>query len=271
MATRAGIRVTGLSGGSASGAAAAQEVLGEAPWTSGAPAAFAAGTLVVVGVPDDALDEAITELAGSRFEADCAVVHLSGIRGRAALEPLAEVGVATGALHPLRSFPTRDPGDRDLEGALVAIEAQGSLDATLRDLAEGLGGRPFALEPGARAAYHLGASVASNTLLAVLDLARAALETAGVPADLATPGLASLMSGTLDNATSQGVADAVTGPVVRGDVQTLSRHLEALDAQFPEHRGLYVALVRGLLAVCERRSDGERAAAVRAWIEEADA
>jgi predicted short-subunit dehydrogenase-like oxidoreductase (DUF2520 family) len=271
MATHAGVRVVGLSGGSAAGAVASQAVLGDIPWTPTAPAAFTGSTLIVVGVPDDALDEAAVELARSDYDAHCAAVHLSGIRGRDALDPLANVSVATGAFHPLMSFPTRDPGEGDLDGALVAIETEASLASSLRDLAQLLGGRPFAIDPSARATYHLGASVASNTLLAVLDLARAAFEAAGVPADLATPGLVSLMSGTLDNAASRGVADAVTGPVARGDVATLRRHLEALDTQLPEHRALYMALVRGLLAVCERRSDAARAAVVRAWIEEAEA
>lgn len=267
---RCGLSVRGLSGGSRPGADAAREVLGDVPWTPDPPQGFEPGTLIIVGVPDDALADAARALVGSTFGDGCGVVHLSGSHGADVLSPVADLGVETGAVHPLRSFPSRDPGEGDLGGVLVAIEARPPFETTLHELATRMGGRAFRLGPDARAAYHLGASVAGNTVIAVLDLARAAFEQAGVPEELAMDGLGMLMTGAIGNATSRGVADALTGPVVRGDVDTLRRHLEVLDKANPDFRHLYLVLVRGLLAVCERRPDADRSAPVRAWLEEVD-
>ncbi|MAG56936.1 MAG: hypothetical protein CMJ83_11635 [Planctomycetes bacterium] len=276
---RCGGRVVGLSGGSKDGARAARAVdgFGDVPWTSGADAASAGippGGCLVIGAPDDALDATIAELAGAfrtsgaSVDPDAFVVHLSGIRGRDALAPLADAGVKTAAFHPLCTFPSRDPGGRDLGGTIVAIEAEADLRDRLFAWARALGGRPFALAAEARGLYHLGAANASNTLLASIDLAAAALAAAGVPDDLAMDGIVAIAQRTLDNARRDGIAVALTGPVVRGDVTTLRRHLDAIDGQLPERRALYLQLVRALVGICRRRDDAARTDAVVRWLEE---
>ena len=268
LAVRTGMTVSGLSGGS--NADEARALLGDVPWTEAPPAVVSAHTLVLVGAPDDALDAAARDLAGCRFDEGCGVIHLSGVRGLEALCPLEEASVTVGAFHPLMSFPTHEPPGQDLGGALVAIEALAPFDAWLTELARKMGGSPFSLGAGSRAAYHLGAAAAGNGILAVLELSCAALRSAGVPQDQALRGLGLLMSGALSNASEKGIPEALTGPVARGDVQTLGRHLAAMEESLPGHRELYLALVRGLAAVCEQPSHDRTSGAVQNWLGEVD-
>ena len=270
-----GVPTVSLSGGSRVGADAARAVLGDSmPWTASAidASVLDSGTLIVVGTPDDAIASAATDLAAAASGAGrgrgLAIVHLSGLHDASVLSAMADHGAVPGGFHPLRSFATRDDTAPDLAGALVAVEADDSLAPALHGWATQIGGRPFALTASARPLYHLGAATAGNTVLAVLDLAASALAAAGVPGDLATAGLATLMHGALDNAARTDVASSLTGPVVRGDVTTLQRHLEAIDATLPAVRSLYLELIRGLLDVCARRDDAERSAPVRTWLDE---
>jgi len=265
MHMRAGGRIVGLSGGSEAGAASARSLLPGVPWTVH-PDGVCDGVLLVVGVRDDALDACVQDVAGVISGSDVAAVHLSGTRGRDALSPLASVGLATGAFHPLCTFPGRDPGDDDLRGSIVAVEAEEPLAADLFAFATALSGRPFILAPEARALYHLGAANASNSLLATVDLAAAALAAAGVPDDLAMDGICAIAHRTLDNAARDGITTALTGPVARGDVTTLERHLHALEGSLPERRTVYLAFIRALVDVVQRR-DPSAASAVRSWLE----
>jgi predicted short-subunit dehydrogenase-like oxidoreductase (DUF2520 family) len=206
-------------------------------------------------------------LSRSTYAPGCLAFHLSGLRGRDILEPLAVQGVATAALHPLRPFPRRDPGPGDLDGALVAVEADGPWAGILDALARDLGGSPFSIDPGRRAAYHLGASVMSNGLLGLAHFAHEALLVAGVEPLQAEKGLLSLARATIDAANLEGIAGSLTGPVVRGDAGTLAQHLAAVEKHWPDRRALYLELVRELLRVCARRTDHARSRPVHTWLE----
>lgn len=274
MARAVGVATTGLSGGGRAGAAATRAALErDVPWTAGPPdlATLPAGTLVIVGVPDDAIVAAARDLAGalsSDAPSSVTVAHLAASREVDDLAPLAARGVTTAGFHPLRSFPAKDVPAADLGGALVGIEASSPTAlGALRDLAARLGGRPFELAPGMRSLYHMGASVAGNAVLGLLDVARAAFAHAGVPDALATDGLATLMGGAIRNAAATDIAAALTGPVVRGDVETLTAHMKAIDATLPEVRPLYLELVRHQLGLCARRDDAARSQCVRRWLQ----
>lgn len=265
---RSGHEVSGMSGGGDAGTADARMVLGSAVPHGDVPDPFPPHGILVIGVPDDAVADVAKELARRAPPAGAIALHLSGAQGRAALAPMAAAGWDTAAFHPLCSFPRRGALDPDLGGALVAIECEASRRERLFRLAMAAGGEPFELQASARSLYHLAAATIGNSVLAVVDLAFRAAREAGVPEDLARRGLTRLAQGALENAASHGPADALTGPVVRGDVATLTRHLEALDARLPDDRALYLALVRRLLPIVERRRDRAGGRRVAAWLEE---
>lgn len=207
--------------------------------------------VIVCAVPDDA----ITPLA--RVWADAGairsfqvVLHLSGSRDRNALEPLIDCGAALGSLHPLQTLVEPDRAPEHLRGAWAAVEGDPRAVETAEGLAWDIGLRPFRLRPEHKPLYHAGAVFASNYFVVVEAVAQQLLERAGLGRDDAWAALAPLVRGTLDNLSRTGPEGALTGPVVRGDVDTLARHLGALtDAE----QGLYRVLGGAVLELARRR------------------
>jgi predicted short-subunit dehydrogenase-like oxidoreductase (DUF2520 family) len=179
-----------------------------------------------------------------------------------ALAPLRARGAAVAALHPLRAFPTRDPGTSDLGGAGCAVECTSADRGRVDGLATAIGGAPFPIEPRHRALYHAAAAMAGNGVLALLDVATRAFDAAGVPRGVGMRALTTLAKGALDNAAALGPAAALTGPVVRGDRDVIAGHLAALDAFSPVDQRFYWDVCRALIRLAARRPDGSKALGV---------
>ena len=190
--------------------------------------------LVVVAVPDDAIDDVALAVAPS-LEVGALVVHLAGSRGTDAFDALvaARPDVRVGALHPLQSFPSASTGLERLTGAWAAIAG----DAEVARVAERIGLHPFVLDGRARVRYHAAATVASNHLVALLGQVERLAATCGVPFEAFVP----LIRASVDNALELGPEAALTGPVARGDLATVAAHLAALD---PTDRDAYRSLAR---------------------------
>jgi predicted short-subunit dehydrogenase-like oxidoreductase (DUF2520 family) len=139
----------------------------------------------------------------------------------------------------LQTFTLRR-GPEQLDGAFAAVSAE-SEDALAAAtwLAETLGLRPFVLEDGMRSAYHAGAAIASNYLVTLRRVAGSLLEAAGAPPQALDP----LMLRTIENGFE------LTGPIERGDWETVDRHLEAIRQERPELESLYRVLADATVAV----------------------
>jgi len=173
-------------------------------------------------VPDDAIGEAAATVAAAapalRFAG-----HTSGATGLDALGSLAARGVATFSLHPLQTVPD---GETDFTACPCAVwGATPEALALAGKLATTLGMRSFELADSERAAYHAAACIASNFLVA----------------PDARELLAPLVLRTAANWSELGAA-ALTGPIARGDAETVERHLQALRERAPELLDLYEAL-----------------------------
>lgn len=202
--------------------------------------------LVLLAVPDDAIETVATQLAAEGTVAtDQVVLHLSGLLDRAALQPLSSSGAGLGSFHPLQTIadPATAPGL--LRGAYAGLEGDERALAAGEGLAERLGMRPVRLAPGAKPAYHAGAVFASNYAVALAAVAERLACRAGVPPADARLLYLPLMRGTLANL-SFGPGKALTGPIRRGDESTVRRHLEVLPAG---ERRLYRELGLATLAL----------------------
>jgi len=234
----AGLAVTRVASRGASAAALARTLRA----CESTPVEVAAGSdLVFLTVPDDTIGPLAARLP---WRAGQAVVHCSGATEVAVLEPAARCGAAIGGFHPLQIFsdPERAPGL--LAGSSVAIEGPPALEAQLRDIAARLRMRPIVLPPGARAAYHGGASFAASFLLSMLQEAAEVWASFGVSQDDALQALMPLAEGTLAAAASKGLPGALSGPVSRGDAGVVRRHVEALERLGPAHAAFYRELTR---------------------------
>lgn len=201
--------------------------------------------LVIIATPDGAISEVAAVLVPS-LEPGALVVHLSGAVGVAALDPIAAArdDVDVGALHPLQTLPSAEIGAARLAGSWAAVAGS----ARVHELAGELGLVPFTVDEHDRAAYHAAASVASNHVVALLGQVERIAASAGVPFAAFEP----LVRATVDNAFALGPQAALTGPVARGDVETVARHLAAVDEA--EHRA-YKALAGAAARMAGRAGD----------------
>ncbi|MGH9027032.1 MAG: Rossmann-like and DUF2520 domain-containing protein, partial [Acidimicrobiia bacterium] len=209
-------------------------------------AAGQGANVVVLAPPDAAIATVAAEIAPS-LAPGVLVVHLSGALGADALDPVRATrpDVEVGALHPLQSLPNADVGSERLAGSWCAIEGS----ARVAELAAAMQLRPFRLDPDRRRIYHAAASVAANHLVALLGQLERLAAAAGVPFEA----FLALAGATFDNVVELGPAAALTGPVARGDRETVAGHLDAL----PEaEAGAYRALAREALRLSGR--DDER-------------
>ena len=180
--------------------------------------------LVLLCVPDRAI-----AAVASGLERGPWIAHVSGATPLSALDP----HTRRFGMHPLQTVVLHR-GPEQLDGAWAAVSGE-SDEALARGawLAERVGLRPFTLDDSRRAAYHAGASMASNYLVTLRRAAGSLLESAGVPAEALDP----LIARTMENGFE------LTGPIQRGDWETVERHLAAIRAVRPELEKLY-----GLLA-----------------------
>lgn len=202
-------------------------------------------TALLLAVPDSALSEVANGLALSGpAPGGCAALHLSGALSADVLTPLHSAGYAVGSFHPLQSVADPWAGSDRLIGASYALSGEPAAVAAGRRLADALAGRPLLIAARDRAVYHAAAVTASNYLVTLYATAGRLLEQAGVRGDDARAAILGLMRGTLDNLEHLGPPAALTGPIARGDVETVRLHLSRLSDREAE---LYCALGRATL------------------------
>lgn len=209
--------------------------------------------LLIIAVRDDQIVDTAGRLIGSVGAVDHAV-HVSGMRQVRDLAPLDQAGLGVGAFHPLQTLPEPDAGARRLPGAWVALTTDDiELHALLVLLAGSLGMHAFDLADEHRAVYHAAAAAAANFPVAALAMAEDLFAAAGVPFGAARP----LSEAIVSNVFELGPRVALTGPVARGDHDTVRHQLEAVTAAAPEWRGTYLALVRALARISGRLDEYE--------------
>lgn len=222
---RAGYEISGVWSASRAGRQRAAALLDAPVFPEPSDAARTAG-MVIVAVPDDHITE-IAEAVAPGVRGGVRVAHTSGATSVEALAPVRELGGRIGSLHPLQTLPDPRRGAEALQGAAVAVTCDPGDHAYLSRIASGWGGRPFRLPDEAKVLYHAAAVFASNSVAACLWAAGELLREAGVRGGPAL--LRPLVEATVDNVSASGPRRALTGPVVRGDLDALRRHVEALD------------------------------------------
>jgi predicted short-subunit dehydrogenase-like oxidoreductase (DUF2520 family) len=189
--------------------------------------------LVLLCVPDSAISEVAASIEPGPW-----IAHVSGGTPLTSLDP----HTRRFGLHPLQTF-TRARGPEQLDGAWAAVTAEGDEGRTIGfELAETLGLRPFELAEDDRAVYHAGAAIASNYLVTLHRAAADLLEAADAPPEALEP----LMRRTIENGFE------LTGPIARGDWETVERHVEAIRARRPQLEPLYRVLAEATEALAVR-------------------
>jgi predicted short-subunit dehydrogenase-like oxidoreductase (DUF2520 family) len=176
--------------------------------------------LVLLCVPDEAISEVAAGIAVGPW-----MTHVSGATPLEALAPHQR----RLSVHPLQTF-TRARGAEQLDGAWAAVTAESDEACAVGFwLAETLGLQPFELDDTARPLYHAGAAIASNYLVTLHEVAADLFRAAGAPPEALVP----LMRRTIENGFE------LTGPIERGDWETVEAHRRAIRAARPDLESLY--------------------------------
>jgi len=261
-----GVAVVGLAGRRPDRVAALARATG-VPACSADEVTRAADLLLIL-VSDGAIGPVAAELAasadlpGGDDQAGLAarwVVHCAGSWGPEVLAPLTARGWEAATWHPLQAFPTAQSSP--MIGATWTITSDDEpLAAYLEALTGQLHGRPHRLAAQHRAAYHAAAVMAANYPAALVAHAVAVLGDCGFPPDRAVQALLPLAHGALDALAEAGVPGGLTGPVMRGDVATITSHLRILDER-PDTAALYRAAGLGIVPFAQAQGLPEEVAA----------
>lgn len=193
-------------------------------------------------------DHAISQIANNLIASPCitkntTVAHCSGAHPARLLTHLQQqTGCAIASAHPAYSFANPLLATTHFAGTSVILEGDARAIAQLTPLFTKIGAHTLTIQPEGKALYHTGTSIAANFLVTLATLAEKCLLGADLSATDAQNLLLPLMQSVLDNLKSQpSFADALTGPIARGDLATIALHQTAL-AQYPEIKALYEAL-----------------------------
>jgi predicted short-subunit dehydrogenase-like oxidoreductase (DUF2520 family) len=208
--------------------------------------------LIWLCVRDDAVSAVAKELAQSADSMRAkAVFHSSGVLGSGALAPLGVAGARVAAVHPIMTFVGQ--AQPSFEGVWFGVEGDSAAVRIARQIVGQLGGSVLLINAHNKALYHAWGAFASPLLVATLALAEEIGLAAGMTEEVAHRGIWPLVRQTISNYSAKGAAAAFSGPLRRGDVATVARHLEALRA-IPRAQAAYMALARSALHTLPVRS-----------------
>ncbi len=256
----AGYDFAGAAGRSLGSAQTACKLIGAGVATTNAADVAAAAELVLITTPDDAIGTVCAELA-PHLPQGAVVAHCSGALPSSFLSPARAAGSHVGSLHPLQTLPTVEQAVELLPGSYCCIEGDPEAVDVLEGVARAIGARPLVIATESKALYHAAAVMACNYLVTLQDAAVQLGTAAGLDGEEFLRALMPLVRGTVHNLEQVGLPNALTGPIERGDVETVRRHLDAIDRDAPEALPLYKLLGRNTVDLAARKGtiDGKTA------------
>ncbi len=202
--------------------------------------------LIFITTPDDAIASVASEI---HWHTGQSVIHCSGADSTDILEPAKKLGARVGAFHPLQTFASIKQAIENIPGSTFAVEAEEPLLSTLKDMATALDGHWIELKANDKVAYHAAAVIACNYLVTLVKLATDLWQSFNIPQSQATQALLPLIRGTIHNIDTVGIPQCLTGPIARGDIETIKKHLDALQKVAPALVSTYRELGRQTIPV----------------------
>jgi predicted short-subunit dehydrogenase-like oxidoreductase (DUF2520 family) len=201
---------------------------------------FSKNEVVFICLPDREISSAAEKLSrtGVDFKGKT-FFHCSGLLPSHLLKPLKEKGASTGSFHPIQSFAAKNTPLRHFKGVYIGVEGDAGALAVARLIIRKLGGKFLRLEEIDKPLYHTACSIASNFFVLLLDISSQLMADARIHKALARRIILPLVQGTLHNVKKFGLEQALTGPLSRGDIDTIKRHLSALKNSPQPYRRIY--------------------------------
>jgi predicted short-subunit dehydrogenase-like oxidoreductase (DUF2520 family) len=203
--------------------------------------------LVFLAVQDRYIIEVAQEIAVQMGDFDLThylFAHLSGSLTAEVLQPLADSGAVTFSLHPLQSLADVEGAVKAMAGSYFSFEGDVRALATAESIVQALSGQMVQLKASDKVLYHAAAVVSSNFFIALEEMAINLMRGIGVDSETARKMLLPLIRGSFENLERVAPAEALTGPIVRGDDQTVAAHIAALSEKCPHYLEGYRVLAR---------------------------
>ncbi len=218
------------------------------PFTGGHIFADAADALadadtVLIATTDDAIYDVCLDIANTgAIKSGHKIIHLSGAGSLDLLAPARKAGAFIASIHPIQSFADVQGAIDNIPGSTFGITADEEIKNWAVDIVLDLKGIPFFIPDEEKPLYHAAACIASNYLTTLMHMVEEIYLTLGLTRDEAVRAFWPLVRGTLKNIESRGTIQALTGPISRGDIGTVERHILAFNKKLPEFLEAYRAL-----------------------------
>ena len=223
--------------------------------------------VVFITTPDGAIETVAREVDWPR---GVGVAHCCGAESAAILDAARERGAVTGSFHPMQTFTQATLGAGVFDGVTFAVEGGAPLLDVLIEMARALGGRPVEVDPDHRALYHLSGFLACGLMTAQVGRASDLWRAMGYTREQGLEALIPILRGTVDSLEAQGLPGSLTGPISRGDLGTVRKHLQAMESYAPSLLPLYCESALGAVKLALEKGgiDGATESELCALLEE---
>ncbi|MCK9356537.1 MAG: DUF2520 domain-containing protein [Dehalococcoidia bacterium] len=194
---------------------------------------------VFITTPDDVIGQVAAQV---RWHAGQTVIHCSGANSTAVLEPARKSGCHVGCMHPCNTFASIQQSLENLMGSTFTLEAEEPVLSDLKKFVAALNGRWMMLHGEDKALYHASICIACNYLYTLMGIATDLWKNFDISQSDAVAACMPILTGTLNNIEKVGFPGCLTGPIARGDVGTIRKHIAALEKAEPALVPLYKAL-----------------------------
>jgi predicted short-subunit dehydrogenase-like oxidoreductase (DUF2520 family) len=183
---------------------------------------LAPADIIMLSVADDQLSALCQQLVAQNLLRPGSVLfHCSGSKSSELLQAAKQFGIAVASVHPVRSFANPDLVARNFKGTFCSVEGDLPAIKILINIFEAIGAQMIQIDAAHKSLYHAASVFGSNYLVTLMNVALEAYQAAGIAPQIARQLLQPLATQTLDNVFQMGVADALTGPIARGDMDTV--------------------------------------------------
>jgi predicted short-subunit dehydrogenase-like oxidoreductase (DUF2520 family) len=208
--------------------------------TSDSVDAAKSGDIIFITTPDDSVSQACEDIAANGgFDSNDTVFHMSGALGLNALGGALHYGAKIGSIHPMQTFSDIETAVDSLPGSVFGITAEGETLTLAEEIVSVLGGESFLIRDEDKPIYHAAACVVSNYLVSLVHFGEQLYGDIGIPKETAKKAFMPLIRATVENIGKKGTTPSLTGPIARGDADTIRRHLAAMEKTSPWAVSLY--------------------------------
>jgi len=240
--SRKGYRIRAFSCKNLSSARESLKIIGQGKALTDNVQAAREGKIVFLCLPDERIAKVAKDLAASKISwSEKFIFHTSGLLPAKILKPLQEKGALTASAHPIQSFSQKKTPPEQFKGVFWGLEGDKKALNLAREIIRQLKGHSLLIKAKDKPLYHAACSLASNFFVVLLDIASSLLRNTGLNEEKAAKCLMPLLEGTLQNVKKFGIKASLTGPIVRGDKESVQSHLAALQ-RFPLSRQVYQKL-----------------------------